>query len=82
MIRINGKFGGHHTYLLLAINCNYPLKGCGKNSGTGDATSYHSKREQTATNLFSDKDYIAYIYLMKEWCDARGVEIWSYCLML
>jgi len=49
-----GKFGGHHTYLLLTINCNYPLKGYVKNSksGTGDATSYHSKREQTVTNLF------------------------------
>lgn len=48
------KFGGHYTYLLLTINCNYPLKGYGKNSksGTGDATSYHSKRKQTVTNLF------------------------------
>ena len=47
-----GKFGGHHTYLLLTINCNYPMKGYGKNSGTGDATSYHSKRGQTVTNFF------------------------------
>ncbi len=31
--------------------------------------------------FFSDKDYSAYIDFMKEWCDARGVEIWSYCLM-
>jgi hypothetical protein len=46
-----------------------------KNSGSGDTTSYHSNREQTVTNLFSDKDYIAYIDLMKEWCDARGVAI-------
>ena len=57
------------------------MKGYGKNSGIGDATSYHSKREQAVTNFFSGKDYIAYIDLMKEWCDARGVEIWSYCLM-
>ncbi|WDN89809.1 hypothetical protein BuS5_02777 [Desulfosarcina sp. BuS5] len=38
------EFGGHHTYLLLTINCHYPLKGYGKNSnnsGTGDATLYH-----------------------------------------
>jgi hypothetical protein len=51
------------------------MKDNAKNSGTGDAASYHSKREQTVTNFFSDKDYIAYIDLMKEWCDARGVEI-------
>ena len=38
-----------------------------------------NRRLQT---FFSDKDYIAYIDLMKEWCDARGVEIWSYCLCL
>jgi len=39
------------------------MKGYGKNSknsGTGYATSYHSKKEQTVANLFSDKDYIAY----------------------
>ena len=33
------------------------MKGYGKNSknsGTGDATSYHSKRKQTVRNLFSD----------------------------
>jgi hypothetical protein len=53
------EFGGHHAYLLLIINCNYPMKGYGKNSGTGDATSYHSKRGQTVTNFFSDKEYIA-----------------------
>ncbi|WDN88836.1 putative transposase [Desulfosarcina sp. BuS5] len=41
-------------------------------------TQRGNRRLQT---FFSDTDYIAYIDLMKEWCDARGVEIWSYCLM-
>jgi len=41
-------------------------------------TQRGNRRLQT---FFSDKDYIAYMDLIKEWCDARGVEIWSYCLM-
>ncbi|MCP4673197.1 MAG: transposase, partial [Desulfobacula sp.] len=41
-------------------------------------TQRGNRRLQT---FFSDKDYSAYIDLMKEWCDTRGVEIWSYCLM-
>ena len=52
---VREEFRGHHTCLLLTINCNYSMKGYGKNSnnsGTGDATSCYSKREQTVTNLF------------------------------
>jgi putative transposase len=41
-------------------------------------TQRGNRRLQT---FFSDQDYIAYIDLMNEWCDARGVEIGSYCLM-
>jgi putative transposase len=31
--------------------------------------------------FFLIRTILPYIDLMKEWCDARGVEIWSYCLM-
>jgi putative transposase len=39
---------------------------------THHITQRGNRRLQT---FFSDKDYIAYIDLMKEWYDARGVEI-------
>ena len=41
-------------------------------------TQRGNRRLQT---FFSDDDYRIYIDLMKEWCDARGVEIWAHCLM-
>jgi putative transposase len=41
-------------------------------------TQRGNRRLQT---FFSDDDYRTYIDLMKEWCEARGVEIWAYCLM-
>ncbi len=31
--------------------------------------------------FFCDEDYAAYLELMAEWCEERGVEIWAYCLM-
>lgn len=31
--------------------------------------------------FFDDEDYEAYLRLMREWCDASGVEVWAYCLM-
>jgi len=31
--------------------------------------------------FFREEDYEAYLALMRKWCDARGVEIWAYCLM-
>ena len=31
--------------------------------------------------FFSDKDYLAYSRLLKEGCEAAGVEDWAYCLM-
>lgn len=31
--------------------------------------------------FFCDDDYHFYLGLLKEWCDAEGVEIWAYCLM-
>ena len=31
--------------------------------------------------FFDDGDYCAYLDLMREWCAARGVEVWAYCLM-
>ncbi|MBN2579192.1 MAG: transposase [Pirellulales bacterium] len=37
-----------------------------------------NRRQQT---FFCDDDYSAYVELMAEWCQERGVEIWAYCLM-
>ena len=31
--------------------------------------------------FFDDEDYAIYLHLMREWCDASGVEVWAYCLM-
>ena len=31
--------------------------------------------------FFCPDDYHAYMDLMAEWCDKRGVQIWAYCLM-
>ena len=31
--------------------------------------------------FFGDDDYAAYLELMGEWCNKRGVEIGAYCLM-
>jgi putative transposase len=31
--------------------------------------------------FFTEQDYGAYKSLMAEWCLARGVEVWAYCLM-
>jgi REP-associated tyrosine transposase len=31
--------------------------------------------------FFDDEDYEFYLRLMREWCDASGIEVWSYCLM-
>ncbi len=31
--------------------------------------------------FFDDGDYETYLRLMREWCDAAGVEVWAYCLM-
>jgi REP element-mobilizing transposase RayT len=33
------------------------------------------------TTFFNDRDYLAYIELMAEWCEHHDVEIWAYCLM-
>ena len=31
--------------------------------------------------FFDDEDYDVYLRLMREWCDASGIEVWAYCLM-
>jgi putative transposase len=31
--------------------------------------------------FFDERDYETYKSLMAEWCAARGVEVWAYCLM-
>lgn len=31
--------------------------------------------------FFKEEDYEEYKSLMREWCNANGVEIWAYCLM-
>ena len=31
--------------------------------------------------FFDDEDYEVYLRLMREWCDAAGIEVWAYCLM-
>jgi len=41
-------------------------------------TQRGNRRQQT---FFCDDDYVAYLYLMAEWCGEQGVEIWAYCLM-
>ncbi len=41
-------------------------------------TQRGNRRQET---FFFDADYDAYVELMAEWCAARGVEVWAYCLM-
>lgn len=41
-------------------------------------TQRGNRRQQT---FFGDEDYAAYVDLMAEWCAARGVAVWAYCLM-
>jgi putative transposase len=41
-------------------------------------TQRGNRRQQT---FFFDEDYDAYVELMAEWCAAREVEVWAYCLM-
>jgi len=36
------------------------------------------RRMQT---FFGDEDFETYVQLMREWCEASGVEVWAYCLM-
>lgn len=36
-------------------------------------------REQKV--FFGDGDYAAYVELMAQWCQQRGVAVWAYCLM-
>lgn len=41
-------------------------------------TQRGNRRQRT---FFNDDDYRAYRALMAEWCAARGVAVWAYCLM-
>ena len=41
-------------------------------------TQRGNRRQKT---FFCEKDYVAYIRLMKEWCTRCHVDIWAYCLM-
>jgi len=41
-------------------------------------TQRGNRRQQT---FFNEGDYGAYLELMRDWCQEKGVEIWSYCLM-
>ena len=41
-------------------------------------TQRGNRRQQT---FFNDADYGAYLELMSDWCRAKGVQIWGYCLM-
>jgi len=41
-------------------------------------TQRGNRRQPT---FFEEGDYASYKSLMAEWCDARGVEVWAYCLM-
>ena len=41
-------------------------------------TQRGNRRQQT---FFNEGDYAAYLELMGEWCQEKGVQIWSYCLM-
>jgi len=31
--------------------------------------------------FFQDEDYAAYLYLLREWADRAGTQVWAYCLM-
>ena len=41
-------------------------------------TQRGNRRQQT---FFCDEDYAAYLELMADWCQERGVRVWAYCLM-
>jgi putative transposase len=41
-------------------------------------TQRGNRRQPT---FFCDDDYAAYVELMGQWCQQRGVEVWAYCLM-
>jgi putative transposase len=41
-------------------------------------TQRGNRRQPT---FFNEEDYQAYLELMSEWCKARQVDIWAYCLM-
>jgi putative transposase len=41
-------------------------------------TQRGNRRQQT---FFNEEDYQSYLELMSEWCEARQVDIWAYCLM-
>jgi putative transposase len=41
-------------------------------------TQWCNRRQKT---FFSEADYQAYLELMAQWCQKRGMEIWVYCLM-
>jgi putative transposase len=41
-------------------------------------TQRGNRRQQT---FFCEEDYAAYVDLMADWCNERGVAIWAYCLM-
>ncbi len=41
-------------------------------------TQRGNRRQPT---FFGDDDYAAYVELMGQWCNERGVEVWAYCLM-
>lgn len=41
-------------------------------------TQRGNRRQQT---FFCEDDYAAYVDLMADWCNERGVAIWAYCLM-
>jgi len=41
-------------------------------------TQRGNRRQPT---FFCEDDYRAYVELMGQWCQERGVEVWAYCLM-
>lgn len=41
-------------------------------------TQRGNRRQPT---FFCEEDYAAYVELMGQWCQQRGVEVWAYCLM-
>ena len=42
-------------------------------------TQRGNRRQQT---FFRDEDYAAYVELMADWYEERGVAIWAYCLTI
>jgi putative transposase len=41
-------------------------------------TQRGNRRQPT---FFNEEDYKAYLDLMAEWCKAKQLDIWAYCLM-